>query len=288
MPIVSGSGHSRSIGMAANDDTVFVVGSETTNDNRPQLVATRLFAYDFSGSQKFVVSRDSGAFNDVFASPSSVVVVGGNQDGDSLVLVMDTDGVTVGADSTVTNSLFKVNDDVIKLYASGMVVSHDVIWHQPTGAAFQLSWNLSQDVTGVAVSDVDIIASDRDQGPPSETGYNNAVVGCRNLNGATMSQLSFERVRLEASPYQLFGIRIQDTMTGFDSGLGSVESLLFKAWVVAAMPLAVSVFDGNGTQTGEIKTVTFDSVVVDGTAIDGTIESTYLVRQGLTSDFQYP
>ena len=151
-----------------------------------------------------------------------------------------------------------------------------------------VNFSLSQDVTGVAVSDVDIIASDRDQGPPSETGYNNAVVGCRNLNGATMSQLSFERVRLEASPYQLFGIRIQDTMTGFDSGLGSVEGLLFKDWVVAAMPLAVSVFDGNGTQTGEIKTVTFDSVVVDGTAIDGTIESTYLVRQGLTSDFQYP
>ncbi|MBW2524153.1 MAG: hypothetical protein JRI23_08255 [Deltaproteobacteria bacterium] len=223
--------------------------------------------------------------------PKACIITRGKTSIDNVKLLgwhHNTDGITVGPDSTVTNSFFKVNDDVIKLYASGMTVSHNVIWLQPTGAAFQLSWNLSQDVTGSSVSDIDVIRLDRDQGPPSETGYNNAIVGCRNLSGATTSQLVFDQIRMEQSPYQLFGIRIEDTMPGFDAGLGSVEELIFRSWSVPAPPLALSVFDGNGTQTGEIKNVTFDDVVIDGVTLSESNAASYLIRQGLTSGFQYP
>ena len=60
----------------------------------------------------------------------------------------NTDGMTVGAGSRVTNSFFKVYDDIIKLFYDDIEVNGVTIWLQPTGSAFQLSWNLNRGVSG--------------------------------------------------------------------------------------------------------------------------------------------
>lgn len=174
----------------------------------------------------------------------------------------NTDGITAGAGSTITRSFLKVNDDGIKLYYPDIAVSDIVMWRQPTGAGFQLSWNLSRDVTGVTVRDVDIVHSDRDAGTLANN-INNALIASSNLAGGTLSGHLFEDIRIEGRLFQLIALQIQDTRTGFMSGQGTVEGLTLRSVAATERPLVESRANGNGI-SGEIRDLTFDGVVIGG------------------------
>jgi hypothetical protein len=203
----------------------------------------------------------------------------------------NTDGVSVGGyGSSVSNSFFKVNDDVIKLYDSNMTVTNNTFWMQPTGAAFQLSWDLSRPVTNVRVSGADFIHFDR---PAAGTitiydRYNNAVVSSQNLSGARFGpSIVIENLRFEARPYQLLDLRIKGNRPGLTSGRGSIEGMTLRNWSVGAVPIAESVIDGNGIESGEIKNVIFENIVIGGTRLTGANARTYIVRQNKTSGIVY-
>jgi hypothetical protein len=54
-----------------------------------------------------------------------------------------TDGIGAERGARIEDCFFKVNDDVIKLYADDIRVARATIWHQDNGACFQLGWNES-------------------------------------------------------------------------------------------------------------------------------------------------
>lgn len=188
----------------------------------------------------------------------------------------NTDGIASGPGSTITNSFFKVFDDVIKLFHSNITVESNVIWHQQTGSAFQLSWNLSQDVSNVSVSNIDIVAVDRYQGTVYQTGgsasdypdgsrdngaINNALINLRNLKGALISNVSFDAIRFEAQPFQLMQLQLKDFRTGFTSGFGDVDGVSLGNVAMPALPRVESYLLDNGV--GDIVNISFDNLYVN-------------------------
>ena len=190
----------------------------------------------------------------------------------------NSDAVGSGPGSQVTNSFFKVYDDVIKLFHSDITVDNTVIWHQQTGSAFQLSWNLRQDVTNVNVSNIDIIAADRRLGTVFDTGgsasdfpgesrddgpINNALINMRNLNGARLTNINFNSIRYDAQPFQLLQLQLRDHRAGFRSGSGNLNGITVNNVRLPMMPKVQSYKLDNGV--GSIRNVDVRNLFVQGT-----------------------
>lgn len=67
-----------------------------------------------------------------------------------------TDGLELYRDSTMKNTFFHSNDDVLKLYHSNVTVDNTVIWKNENGPVVQWGWT-PRDIDNVQVSDTDII-----------------------------------------------------------------------------------------------------------------------------------
>ena len=203
---------------------------------------------------------------------------------------INTDGIATGDDSTIQNSFFKVNDDAIKLFGNNMKAYDNVIWQQTTGSAFMLSWKRTQPATNVDVQRVHIIHSDRKLGSLSHKNINNAVVSCRNIAGAKLSQFRFTDFWIEDEIFQLVRLQIKDTMTGFTQGKGTIDGVFLKNFNLSRKPRIPSSIDGNGTETGEIKNVTFENLKIAGEAIKGKKNNKgedVLITAGKTSNIVF-
>ncbi|MCF7837960.1 MAG: hypothetical protein K9N49_04955 [Candidatus Marinimicrobia bacterium] len=192
----------------------------------------------------------------------------------------NNDGITVGPNSVIRNCFLKVNDDAIKLYYSGIQAYDNVIWMQLAGAAFQLSWNLSRQVSGTHVSRTDFIGFDR-PAASIDHWHNNAVIGCRNLNGGAVSGIVFEDFHFDKRPWQLFGVKIKDGLAGYTAGQGSIDGLVFRNFHVPDAPLTKSCFDGNGNATGEIKNLTFENIRIGTTCLTEGNAQDYIEWRGM-------
>lgn len=188
----------------------------------------------------------------------------------------NSDGIAAGTGSTIQNSFLKVFDDVIKLFHSNMVVDSNVIWHQQTGSAFQLSWNTRSTVSNVRVSNIDVIAIDRFQGSVLQTGgsasdytdgsrgngpINNALINLRNLNGGELSDIQFENIRFEVQPFQLMQLQLKDFRPGFTSGVGNVNGISLSHVYMPELPRVESYLLDNGV--GTITNVSFANLYVN-------------------------
>lgn len=199
--------------------------------------------------------------------PKSNFVINGEVDISNIRLLgwhRNNDGMTVGANSTVDHVFAKVNDDVFKLYFSNINVNDVVVWEQPPGSTFQLSWNLSRNVTGVRVSDVDIIHTDRTSGDFNNRKINDSIISCRNFNGGSGSDYVFDGVRIEGQTYQVVGLHLEDELQGFTSGDGSLSGIVFRDFQVESAPAVPSYLNGNGTASSTISNVTFDGLYIAG------------------------
>ena len=108
----------------------------------------------------------------------------------------------------------------------------------------------------------------------------------------TYKNIVIENVRHEKKPYQLFGVRtmlvLEDKFhASYRDGRGSVEGMVFRNITAAEKPLHPSIFDGNGSEPGTIKNVTFDNLKVGGSLVTPANASTYIVQRGKTSGFRF-
>jgi hypothetical protein len=117
-----------------------------------------------------------------------------------------TDGIGTGPNALVEDCFIKVNDDAIKVYASGMQVRRCTIWQMENGAAFNLSWNLNHDQSGFHIRDIDIIRVEHEQ-----EANNRGVFASIHGGSANLSDYLFEDIRIENSHWRLFLITIHKT-----------------------------------------------------------------------------
>ena len=198
----------------------------------------------------------------------------------------NSDGVSTGAGGRVTDSFFKLFDDVVKLFHNDITVDGLTIWHQQTGSAFQLSWNVSGNVGGGRVSNIDVIAVDRNSGTLEQTAgsaedfpgqnrldgpINNALVNVRNLNGGTVGDVVLNNIRFDERPFQIIQAQLKDHRPGFDTGIGNINGITIQNVTAPANPLVQSYILDNGV--GQISNIS-QNIRVNGSTLNN-----YLVTE---------
>jgi hypothetical protein len=134
-----------------------------------------------------------------------------------------TDGIGIGPNGRIEDCFFQVNDDSIKIYNSGLVVSRCVIWQLENGAAFQFSWNLNGDSRGFRVTDCDIIGVDHHQ-EANNRGVFTAIHGGK----GRLSDYLFEDIRVENARFRLLLLTIKKTSWSKAKEWGSIRNVHFR------------------------------------------------------------
>ena len=143
-----------------------------------------------------------------------------------------TDGIAAAGSSpkftrgsNITNSFFKVGDDAIKLFSSGLTVSHCNIWQLNNAAPFEFGVNQLNDENNVKVEDSNVLRSEEVFSTRSNAVFNSALGG-----NALVSNFEFNNIHVENSNLQLFKITIVPniyTKPGRNL-LGSISHLTFN------------------------------------------------------------
>jgi hypothetical protein len=194
-----------------------------------------------------------------------------------------------GVASTVSNSFFKTPEDNILLFTNNLVVTNNV-FYQDGSSPLQLGWNASYNVSNIIVDGVDIVGSIPGttwQGPGGYTTPNMPVIGLRNDNGALYKNIIISNVRCDVKPYMLIFIQLKATYPPGVTGTGGVDGITFRNIDVPIPPIIPSLLDGNGSNPGDIKNVTFENLKIGGLLITEQNASGYITRSGNTSNFIY-
>lgn len=153
---------------------------------------------------------------------------------------LNSDGVRTGHHGRVENCFFKVNDDAVKLYDSGMRVRNCVLWQMENGAPFQISWNMQGTNHDIQVSNCDVIRTEH-----KHDDWNNAVFASIHGGEGYMHDYLFEDIRIENAHGRLFSLLVQTNK--------------FQTEVVAHPNLL-----------GRISDLTFRNITVDGSMVQST------------------
>ena len=194
-----------------------------------------------------------------------------------------------GRSSTVSNSFFKSPEDNILLFSSNMVV-RDNVFYQDGSSPLQFGWNSKVDVTNVTVDGVDIVGcipGNTYQGPGGYTTPNMPIIGLRNNNGANYKGILISNVRCDVKPYMLIFIQLKASYPPGVTGTGGVDGITFRNITIPIQPIIPNLFDGNGSNPGDIKNVTFENVTIGGVKLTEQNSSNYISRSGNTSGFIY-
>lgn len=216
-----------------------------------------------------------------------------------LVWAMESDGGVLGKDSKIINCFFKINDDVLKPISDGILYKDNIVWQQMCGTVICLGWNSTGQIKNATVSGLDIIGCDRGAKPVADW-TNQAIINLRNSNGAVIRGMTIENVRIEKRAHMLFAIDIKVTSrTGkgfvndprYNKGLGTIDGLILRNFIIPQEPLTISYFNGNGNVTpessGDIRNVTFENINIAGARLSENNAGKYLERMGNTSGFTF-
>lgn len=170
-----------------------------------------------------------------------------------------TDGVGMGEGGLVEDCFFKVNDDALKLYHSGMTVRRCTIWQMENGAPFQISWNMPTDNRGFHVSDCDVFRVEH------KWDNDNEAVFCAIHGGrGTMSDYLFENIRIENARWRLVSLQIKPNE--FAQGVttpGNLSGITFRNISADGPFQKPNRIRGHGPQS-RIKDVRIENVRVGG------------------------
>jgi hypothetical protein len=159
----------------------------------------------------------------------------------------------------IEGSFFKVGDDAIKLFSTGLVVRNCVVWKLKNAAAFELGANVIYDLSNIAVSDSDVIRTEFDF--PNKT---DAVFAANYGGKGHLSGYLFDDIRVENASWQLFQISIMpNAFTQGNTELGSIGDLKFSNIQVADAQTLPDLFQSYN-RVHAISNVSFTNVTVAG------------------------
>jgi hypothetical protein len=165
------------------------------------------------------------------------------------------DGVVTGDNSEVDNCFFKVNDDVVKIYADNLKIHDLVIYHQPNGAIFQLGWG-GQKAENCHAWNIDIVKDETPQ--DNDRKGNRSLINWRKSSNTTHSGHIFENIRADRGYCRFIGINLTD-----DSD-GSLTDILIKNVTIKGQPKYRSYAH---TQTGTIG-LRLENISINGQCFD--------------------
>lgn len=170
----------------------------------------------------------------------------------------NTDGILTGANSLIEDCFFKLNDDAIKLYHSGIVARHCVIWQLVNGAPFQLTWNVWQRTRDVVVHDCDVIRVEH------RTDWDNkAVFNCIHGGTGHVSHYVFENIYIENANFRFVKLIFKKTKYNVEQiGYGKMSDITFRNIVMTEEMGQASVLSGHDEEHG-ISDIVFENVTMN-------------------------
>lgn len=122
---------------------------------------------------------------------------------------VNTDGITVGRNSTVRDVFLKVNDDAMKLTYSNLLMERALVWQQPAGSVLQMGWNNQQEESNSVVDKLRLLSVDLNTDIGDQNG---AILSMRNTMGGTVSGFRVSDVVAYDNPYQILSLRLNDQL----------------------------------------------------------------------------
>jgi hypothetical protein len=170
-----------------------------------------------------------------------------------------TDGFTGGSQSLVEHSFLKVNDDSLKPFGTGTLISDVVLWQMENGCAVMGSWNLNQPVGYVTARRIDVIRHERNYGM-----YNPDALLCFVHGGSgQLSNYLFDDIRVDMAGWaavQIF-VALNPWAKPVGGIPGSISTVIVRNFSSATpflnpLPVQLQGFGASSTVTG----VTLDDV----------------------------
>jgi hypothetical protein len=192
-----------------------------------------------------------------------------------------TDGIAIGLRGRVENCFFKVNDDALKIYNSGMVVTGCVIWQMENGAPFQLTWNLNSDHRGFVVRNCDVIRVEHYQDANNRAVFN-SIHGGR----ADLSDYLFEDIRIEGPIFRLVKLTARLTDWSRSDVLGTISNVRFHDISVEGPvehPNEIRSYE----QTGRFEDITFKNLRIGGRLITNAAEANFHIDPATATGIRF-
>jgi hypothetical protein len=188
------------------------------------------------------------------------------------------------ANGVIENSFFKVGDDAIMLFSTGLRVNNVVIWQLSNSGVFEFGDGAPED----SVDDVQVINSNVIRTEYHWTGTSNAVFTSHVSNNQHLGQnigYLFNEIHVENSSWQLFKLEIGPDLWQYGvTQLGSLRNVQFNNIFVADEQSLPDVFQSYDRQH-QISNITFNNVIVAGKPQPSPIPTFYANRTiSLTGD----
>lgn len=169
-----------------------------------------------------------------------------------------TDGISAGNRSVIEDSFFKVNDDAIKLYATGLRVRRCTFWQMENGGAFQLSWNLNREVSDVRVTDCDVVRIEH-----REDANNRGVFVAVHGGSGHLHDMLFEDIRIEGPVFRLLRLTALLTAWSRSPTAGDITDLTFRNLTVEGPVLRPGIIRSY-EESGRFERLTFEHLTIGG------------------------
>lgn len=212
-----------------------------------------------------ITVADSPQFNFTFANGADARTTG-VMSGFKIVAqwATNTDGVSAPARGRVENCFIEGNDDLVELANSGASISGCTLWQFGNGAAFQLGW-YTKSVSGITVSDIDVIHSETWFGPGDNYGLlNYAKAAGQVVRSGEIRGISFSNIRLENKTLRLVGLTPQAGQRINDIRFSNVK---IDSWRHQGTGPQARTNYLDGINGGSINGITFENVTVGGQAV---------------------
>lgn len=192
-----------------------------------------------------------------------------------------TDGVGVGRDSVVEDCFFKVNDDAIKLYHTGLRVRRGTFWQMENGAPFQFSWNLNEDASDIRVSDCDVVRVEHRTDANNRAVFN-AIHGGR----GHLHDYVFDDIRIEGPLFRLVRLTARLTEWSRSPTCGDITDITFRHLTVEG-PVAKPSLIGSEEATGRFERLTFEHLTIGGDLITDPAAGRFQIDPASTTAIRF-
>ena len=175
-----------------------------------------------------------------------------------------TYGFTGGSQSLIETSFLKVNDDSLKPFGTGTLVTGVIVWQLENGCAVMGSWNLNDDVGYITVRSLDVIRHERNY-----FGYYPDALLCFMHGGSgNLTNYLFDDIRVDMPGWAAVQIFVVDNPWAHpvDNIFGSIGAAVIIRNFSSSGPFLTEApvqLQGYGPES-TVSGVTLDAVSFDG------------------------
>ena len=205
----------------------------------------------------------------------------------------NNDGIGLAANSQITDSFIRTNDDSVKLsYAgsSSITIKRVVVWQSFNGGVFQFGWN-GNGCTNCLISDCDVIHAEWEGWNAQTSGQNNnAVINMNQAQNGHYKDITIDNIRIDTNVGRIIGLRFNNVNNnGYINGLTisnfNIRTVLKWFNPSNTVENFIQILNSPGSY---IKNVYFENIKINGKKVTSNTQSGWnLKKSGAVTNVKY-